>query len=159
MFTDIADSTALAERFGDEAWDRLLRRHDQVIRSAIAEQAGEEVKARGDGFFLAFADADQAIGAAVAIQRRLAAEREREASTPTVRIGIHQAEANRVGLDYLGRGVNLAARLGDAASAGEILVSAPTLATTRHDHTVLGKRTVELKGITAPVEAVSIGWS
>lgn len=158
MFTDIVDSTRLAEAVGDEVWDKLIRRHDQAVRAAVAEQAGEEVKATGDGFFLAFSDPDRAVEAAVAIQRRLGAQRQNEESALEVRIGIHQAEANRVGLDYAGTGVNQASRIGDAASSGEILVSAATLAAAKHHYAETGRRSVALKGISAPVDVVSIDW-
>jgi class 3 adenylate cyclase len=158
MFTDIVDSTRLAEVMGDAAWDQVTRIHDQLVRAAVAEQGGQEVKATGDGFFLAFADADEAIEAALAIQRRLAAHREAQGFVPTVRIGIHLAEASRVGLDYAGAGVNQAARIGGAANGDEILVSAGTLGEARHSYAEAGRRTVELKGISAPVEVVSIGW-
>jgi class 3 adenylate cyclase len=158
MFTDIVDSTRLAEVMGDAAWDQVTRIHDQLLRAAVAEQGGDEVKATGDGFFLAFADADEALEAAVAIQRRLAAHREAQGFVPTVRIGIHKAEANRVGLDYTGAGVNQASRIGGAAIGGEVLVSASTLGEARHAYTESGRRTVELKGISAPVEVVSIDW-
>jgi class 3 adenylate cyclase len=67
MFTDIVDSTRLAETLGDQAWDGLIRWHDRTLRAAVAEQGGEEVKATGDGFFLAFTDPDPAIEAAVTI--------------------------------------------------------------------------------------------
>lgn len=158
MFTDIVDSTRLAEAMGDAAWDQVTRTHDQLLRSAVAEQGGEEVKATGDGFFLAFANADEAVEAAIAIQRRLAAHREAHGFLPTIRIGIHQAEANRVGLDYTGVGVNQASRIGGAAAADEVLVSGATLASARHSYADSGRRTVELKGILAPVEVVSIDW-
>ena len=158
MFTDIVESTRLAETLGDEAWDKLQRWHDRTIRAAVAEQRGEEVKATGDGFFLAFGDADNAIEAAVAIQRRLAEHRDAEGFSPKVRIGIHQAEANRVGLDYAGTGVNQAARIGAAADGGEILVSASTLAGARRTFEERGRRTIELKGIPTPVEVASIEW-
>ena len=159
MFTDIVDSTRLGEVMGDEAWNRVTRTHDQVLRSAVAEQGGEEVKATGDGFFFAFADADQAIEAAVSIQRRLAAHRDAQGFVPAVRIGIHQAEVNRVGLDYTGSGVNQAARIGDAAEGGEVLVSAATLASARHSFSESGRRSVSLKGLSMPVEVVSVGWN
>ena len=71
---------------------------------------------------------------------------------------MHRAEANRAGLDYIGTGVNLAARVGAQAAGAEILVSAPTLAISRRTYTESGRRTVELKGISAPVEVVSIDW-
>lgn len=159
MFTDIVDSTRLAETLGDEAWDGIIRIHDRTLRAAVTEQRGEEVKATGDGFFLAFADADQAIEAAVTIQRRLADQRRAQGFALAVRIGIHGATANRVGLDYVGTGVNQAARIGAAADGGEILVSAATLASARHAFGERARRTVELKGIAAPVEVVSIAWS
>jgi class 3 adenylate cyclase len=159
MFTDIVDSTRLAETLGDEAWDGVIRAHDKTVRTAVAEQGGEEVKATGDGFFLAFADADQAIEAAVSIQRRLAEQRRAHGFALAVRIGIHGAEVNRVGLDYTGSGVNQASRVGAVADGGEILVSAPTLAGARHAFTERAHRTVELKGLSAPVEVVSIDWS
>ena len=158
MFTDVVDSTRLAEVMGDEAWDRIIRAHDQLVRSAVAEQAGEEVKARGDGFFLAFADADHAIEAAIGIQRRLAAHRDAQGFLPPVRIGIHQAEVNRVGLDYTGSGVNQAARIGDAADGGEVLVSAATLAAARHAYAEIARRSVTLKGVSAPADVISIEW-
>jgi class 3 adenylate cyclase len=156
MFTDIVDSTKLAETLGDETWDGVIRAHDKTLRAAVAEQGGEEVKATGDGFFLAFADADQAIEAAIAIQKRLSEQRRAQGFALTVRIGIHGAQANRVGLDYTGSGVNQASRIGAAADGGEILVSATTLAGGRHSFSERSRRTLELKGLAAPVEVVSI---
>ena len=158
MFTDIVDSTRLAEAMGDEAWDAVTRSHDRLMRAAAAEHRGEEVKATGDGFFFAFADADDAIRAAIAMQQRLAEQREAQAFAPAVRIGIHQAQANRVGLDYAGIGVNQAARIGAAAESGEILISASSLAAVRHPITEGGRRTVELKGLSEPVELVAVSW-
>jgi class 3 adenylate cyclase len=158
MFTDIVDSTRLAETLGDEAWDGIIRLHDRTLRAAVAEQGGEEVKATGDGFFLAFADANQAIEAAIAIQKRLSEQRRAQGFALTVRIGIHGAQANRVGLDYTGSGVNQASRIGAAADGGEILVSATTLARARHSFSERSRRTLKLKGLAAPVEVVSIDW-
>jgi class 3 adenylate cyclase len=158
MFTDIVDSTRLAEALGDEAWEGLRRWHDRMLRSAAAEHGGEEVKATGDGFFFAFADADHAIEAAVAMQRRMAEQRATQAFAPEVRIGIHHAEASRAGLDYHGIGVNLASRIAGAAGAGEVLVSAATLAAASHRFEVVGRRSEELKGISEPVEVVALGW-
>lgn len=159
MFTDIVDSTKLAETLGDEAWDGVIRMHDRTLRAAIAEQGGEEVKATGDGFFLAFAGVDQAIQAAVDIQKRLADQRRAQGFAVSVRIGLHGAQANRVGLDYTGSGVNQAARIGAAADGGEILVSASTLATAGLPFRERARRTAKLKGLSEPVEVVSIDWS
>ena len=158
MFTDIVDSTRLAETLGDETWDGVIRAHDRILRTAVAEQGGEEVKATGDGFFLAFADADQAIQAAIAIHKRLAEQRRVQGFALSVRIGIHGAQANRVGLDYTGSGVNQASRIGAEANGGEILVSASTLTAASLSFAERARRTVTLKGLAAPVEVVSIDW-
>lgn len=158
VFTDIVDSTRLAELVGDEAWARLIRWHDEALRAVVADNGGTEIKATGDGFFLAFDAVDRAIDAAVAIQRRLAEQRTAQGFAPTVRIGVHTAEAQQAGLDYIGTGVNQASRIGAAAGGDEILVSATSLAGTRRSFPELGRRTVELKGIAAPVEVVSIDW-
>ena len=157
-FTDIVDSTRLGEALGDAAWHAVLRRHDETVRSVVAEHGGEVVKHTGDGFFLAFGDASRAIEAMVTLQRRLAAHREREGFAPTVRVGIHAAEASRSGTDYVGTGVSLAARIGAAANGSEVLVSRSTVDTARRSFPVAAERTLELKGIAAPTDVVSIGW-
>ncbi|HEY8169958.1 MAG TPA: adenylate/guanylate cyclase domain-containing protein, partial [Candidatus Limnocylindria bacterium] len=157
-FTDIVDSTRLAATLGDEGWQSILRRHDEMVRRGVAEHGGEVVKHTGDGFFLAFGEPDRAIEALIELQRRLAAYREREGFAPTVRSGAHLAEATRSGTDYLGTGVTLAARIGGAANGSEILVSRAMLDMARRSFPEVEARTLELKGIDEPTEAVSIRW-
>jgi class 3 adenylate cyclase len=156
VFTDVVDSTRLAGTLGDEAWGTLLRWHDQTIRSIVAEHGGEEIKATGDGFFLAFGDVDLAIEASIAIQRRLAQHRLEQGFAPGVRIGLHRAEANRAGLDYIGSGVNQAARIAAQAGESEVLVSATSLDAARRPFREVGRRTLSLKGIDRPVDVVSV---
>lgn len=158
VFTDIVDSTRLAELVGDEAWDELIRWHDQALRAIVDQHGGEVIKATGDGFFLAFDEPDRAIETAIAIQRRLAEHRRSQGFAPGVRIGLHRAEANRSGLDYLGIGVNQAARIGAAAAGSEILASTGTLAASRRSGLSAERRVLELKGISEPVEVAAIDW-
>jgi class 3 adenylate cyclase len=158
IFTDIVDSTRLAELVGDAAWQELIRWHDQALRGIVDEHGGEVIKATGDGFFLAFDDPDRAIDTAIAIQRRLAEHRRSQGFAPRVRIGLHRAEANRSGLDYLGIGVNQAARIGAAAADSEILASSATLAASRRSGISVERRLLELKGISEPVEVAAIDW-
>ena len=56
LFTDIVDSTRTAERIGDRRWLDALRTHNAVIRAELPRHQGVEVKARGDGFMLAFVE-------------------------------------------------------------------------------------------------------
>ena len=128
MFTDIVGSTNLAEAIGDEAWERVLRWHDDALRTVIAEGGGTIVNTTGDGFFAAFRSARQGVDTAIAIQRALVAGRDTVFVVPSVRIGLHTAEATVRGSDYSGKGVHVAARVGALAGGGEILATAAVLA-------------------------------
>lgn len=75
---------------------------------------------------------------------------------PSVRIGVHAADARRVGDNYRGRGVHEAARIGALAGAGDIVASAETAAAA--NATVSDARTVELKGVSEPVDVVTVDW-
>ena len=157
LFTDIVDSTRLLETLGDEKWRRLLARHDELIREAITDKGGEVVKQTGDGFFASFEGQKAAVAAAVAIQRALAAE----IVAPDVRIGAHAGAAFRTNAesnDYGGQGVHVAARIGAAAGAGEILVSAETMDGIGSSYRVSEPRLETLKGVDAPVEVVAVDW-
>ncbi len=158
MFTDICRSTDLMEAMGDEAWEILLQWHDKKLRSLFEQHSGEEIKHSGDGFFIAFPAPSDAAECAVAIQRALDEHRRTAGFAPQVRIGFHQGEARRRGSDYFGRGVNIAARIGAQGEAGEILASSQTLAACGDGYETSEPRTVHLKGISEPVEIVSVGW-
>jgi class 3 adenylate cyclase len=157
MFTDIVRSTALIEVIGDEAWMYLLRWHDQTLRSHFATHAGEEVKRTGDGFFVVFDDAASAIACAIAIQRALARHRRDHGFAPLIRIGLHQAEVISIDADYCGKGVHEAARIGALAGASEILASAP-LVRCAGDTRASGPHAVTPRGLSHPVEVVTIEW-
>jgi class 3 adenylate cyclase len=157
MFTDIVGSTNLAELLGNESWERLLRWHDDALRTLFARSGGEVVNSTGDGFFVAFDSARPGIECAVAIQRALVEHRRISGFAPSVRIGLHAAEANRRGEDYSGMAVHVAARVAALAEGGEIVATTETLAeagevpaSSPHD--------ASLKGVTEPVNVASVVW-
>ena len=156
MFTDIVGSTNLVEVMGDEAWETLLRWHDQTLRGLFVAHQGEEVVATGDGFFVGFDSPDAAVTCAVAIQRTLAEHRVKHGFAPQVRIGLHASDATQVGTNFRGKGVHEAARIAALAGGGEILASTDTVAGTRFSFG--GARHETLKGITEPVEVVTVEW-
>ncbi len=156
MFTDIVKSTNLLEAMGDEAWQGLLRWHDETLRSLFATHRGEEVTATGDGFFVAFESPEEAVGCAVAIQRRLADQRKTQGFAPQVRIGLHAAGATQVGQNFTGKGVHEAARIAGLAEGGQILASRETAAGGRFE--VSDPRSVDIRGIAEPIEVVSVSW-
>jgi class 3 adenylate cyclase len=155
MFTDIVKSTNLLEVLGDEAWNQLLRWHDQTLRSLFVAHHGEEVVTTGDGFFVGFDSPDAALACAVAIQRTLAEHRAQHGFAPQVRIGVHAADATQVGRNFTGKGVHEAARIAALADGGEILISTHTATP---QFTLSDTRSVTLKGIAEPMEIASVVW-
>ncbi len=65
LLTDIEGSTRLLQRLGDD-YVSALAQHHRLMRRAIAEAGGTEVKTEGDSFFVVFPDASAGISAAVA---------------------------------------------------------------------------------------------
>lgn len=157
LFTDICGSTSLVDAIGDDAWLELVEWHDRTLRSLFGEHGGEEIDHAGDGFFVAFAEPGSALGCAIAIQRTLAEHRRRNGFAPSVRIGVHAADARRVGRAYRGRGIHTAARIGAVAGENEIVASCETAETGRVGFD--NRRSVELKGLSAPVEVVTVHWT
>lgn len=158
LFTDIVGSTELLSVIGDEAWSRLLRWHDQLLRDLFAAHGGEEVHHAGDGFFVAFRSAAEAAACATAVQRGLAEHRERSGFAPQVRIGLHSASARRDAGGYEGQGVHQAARIAGAAAGGEILASLSALEGVTGER-VLEERRLRLKGIRDEVPVAVIDWT
>src|SRR5262249_49108476 len=103
-----------------------LAHHDAILRNAVVSHAGYVVKTTGDGMHAVFVTARDAVGAAVAGQRALAAERWGATGPLRVRMGIHTGEAQRREGDYYGTVLNRAARLTSVASGGQIVVSQAT---------------------------------
>jgi class 3 adenylate cyclase len=154
VFCDIVDSTRLCEVLGDDAWDVVLRWFERLVRTTADDHRGEVVKGEGDGCFLAFDDAGRAVAFARRLQEGLAAHRQEQGFAPTVRIGLHRGEAVARDRDWFGTAVNVAARICAAAEPGGILASAASVT----DGAALGgePRAVELRGLGAPVDVVTI---
>jgi class 3 adenylate cyclase len=155
MFTDIVGSTSLVEALGDEAWDTLLRWHDATLREVFTVEGGREIATTGDGFFVGFDSPEQAVAAAIAIQRRLAEHRQKAGFAPQVRIGLHASDAQQVGTNFRGKGVHEAARIAGVAKGGEIIAS---LATVGEGYRSASVRSEALKGLSEPIEVVTVDW-
>src|SRR5919204_7026406 len=121
MFTDIEGSTNLVEALGDEAWQGVLRLHNETLRASFAEHKGQEITSTGDGFFVGFDSPDEALACAVAIQRRLDEHRRTAGFAPKVRIGLHASGATQVGTDFTGKGVHEASRIAALAEGNQIV--------------------------------------
>ena len=119
LFTDIEGSTDLARQLG-AAFGPARSEHRRVLREAFDARGGHEIDTAGDGFFVAFGRAGDAVAAAVDAQRELADSRLR------LRMGLHTAEPYLDEEGYVGVGVNRAARICAAGHGGQILLSNAT---------------------------------
>ncbi len=153
LFTDIEGSTRLLHQLGDE-YGAMLADHRRVLRAVWDRYEGIEVGTEGDSFFVAFADAESAVEAAIAAQRALAAHpwpSDAGAGGVRVRIGLHTGEPRIDQGDYWGVDVHYASRIGAAANGGQILASHATRALdARHEFESLGEHS--LKDFIAPRE-------
>jgi len=120
LFTDLASSTALTQRLGDAKAQELVRAHNQIVREALTTQGGTEIKHTGDGIMASFPTASGALECALAIQRGVAQHAD---SDLQVHIGLNAGEPVAEESDLFGTSVQLARRICDHASSGQILVS------------------------------------
>ncbi|MCB9176112.1 MAG: tetratricopeptide repeat protein [Caldilineae bacterium] len=126
LFTDVVGSTRLWET-QPEPMRSALARHDRLLRAAIEARQGHVFKTVGDAFCAAFGRADDALGAALAIQRGLASEPEGEGALRLqVRTALHTGMADERDGDYFGQHLNRCARLLDAGHGQQILLSRVT---------------------------------
>src|SRR5262249_21127966 len=132
LFTDIEGSTRLLQQLDDHYPD-VLEEHQRLLRAAIREWSGYEISTEGDSFFLVFQRAVDAVAAAVAAQRALAAHSWPHGAALPVRMGLHTGEPALGGGNYVGLDVHRAKRVCDAGHGGQILLSQVTKALVEHE--------------------------
>jgi class 3 adenylate cyclase/tetratricopeptide (TPR) repeat protein len=163
LFTDLVGSTQLAERHGDHAAEEVRRAHFGLLRDALTEHGGQEVKSVGDGQMAVFPSAVDAVACATDFQRAVDRYNRRPGTSHQleVRVGLHVGEPIREGDDYYGTTVNVASRLCNAANGGQILASdvVRALARTQSSAQFLRLDVIELKGIEEPVEPYEVVWT
>jgi adenylate cyclase len=122
LFTDLVGFSDWALEAGDEAALELLSRVGDTEQKAVSDNQGAVVKRLGDGAMAVFGHAEQAVSAALEAQK-MVRKLKVEGHRPKLRAGVHQGRPRKVRGDFLGVDVNIAARVGDAAKGGEVLVS------------------------------------
>jgi class 3 adenylate cyclase len=161
LFTDIVESTSLTQKIGDEAAMEMVDLHDSVVREALKDLGGREVKHTGDGIMASFVSAAGAVKCAARVQNELAKHSRTNADRPIqVRVGIAAGEPVERDNDLFGATVQLASRLCAHAAAEQILVS-NVVAELCHGKVLqfqdLGQ--VSLKGFEHPVRAHAVPWA
>jgi class 3 adenylate cyclase len=160
LFTDVVGSTELSQRLSAEAADEVRRGHFSILRQAIAESGGTEVKNLGDGLMVVFGSASAALACAVAMQQGVERDNWEREHSVGLRVGLSGGEVSRENDDYFGDPVVEAARLCATCESGQILVADIVRATagrrSRHECRLLGE--LSLKGLSDPVDTVEVLW-
>ncbi|BDX32424.1 adenylate and guanylate cyclase catalytic domain-containing protein [Mycobacterium antarcticum] len=127
VFTDLVGFSDWSLRAGDDAALKMLRRVTQVAEPPLLKAGGRIVKRMGDGAMVVFPEPSNAVAA---VLDALEAVKTVEVGgyTPVMRAGIHTGRPQRIGSDWLGVDVNVAARVMDRATRGGLIVSNTTLA-------------------------------
>jgi adenylate cyclase len=159
VFTDLVNFSTWALRAGDDDTLQLLRDVAAAIEPPVKRHHGEVVKRLGDGMMATFLSPQEAFDAIVEANENLRSV-SADGYRPKIRAGMHTGNPRKLGGDYLGIDVNIAARVAQKASAGEILASQSTVALLDPDTvTARRKRTFALmrvKGVPDELEVYAV---
>ncbi len=162
LFTDIEGSTDLGSKTGDHSAHRVVRAHDEIVRSRVLEHGGREIKSLGDGLMVAFTSARRAVACAIDIKQGLDRAREEAPEDfAAVRIGLNAGEVIMEGGDLFGSAVSAASRITAQARGQQILVSdvVKTLVGKMPEASFRDLGPVELKGFEEPLRLFEVLWA
>ena len=176
---DIADSTALVERMGDQNAANIIRKHDRLARALIEQHHGREID-KTDGFLLLFDRPIQAVAFAIDYQRGLKHLSAAEGTVLRARVGIHMGDVviwenspedvsrGAKPIEVEGLVKPLAARFAQLALPQQTLVSYAAAGIARRAQRELGAETAgrvhwkehgryRFKGLPEPMEVMEVG--
>ncbi|WP_431309359.1 adenylate/guanylate cyclase domain-containing protein [Gordonia sesuvii] len=155
LFTDLVGFSTWALDVGDEQVLRLLASVNEVTESVVSARGGSIVKQLGDGTMAVFLDGTEAIEAAYEAICGVSALTI-DGYRPQLRAGLHTGTPRSVGDDFIGVDVNIAARVADAAGAGELLVSDATLQSADASRYSSRRRRFKAKGVPRELEVYAV---
>jgi adenylate cyclase len=156
LFTDLVDFSDFALEAGDEAALDLLREVGKAIEPPVRDHGGDVVKRLGDGMLAVFPEPEEALAAVLEARTRLA-ELTADDYRPRIRAGLHVGRPRKLGGDYLGIDVNIAARVAEEAGADELLVSDRALTELDTDSlNAKRKRRFKVKGVPKDLTVYSV---
>ncbi|PPR77406.1 MAG: hypothetical protein CFH06_01297, partial [Alphaproteobacteria bacterium MarineAlpha3_Bin5] len=160
LFTDIAGSTAITQKLGDAGAQELVRSHNKIVRDALHQFGGREIKHTGDGIMASFNQASYSIEAAIMMQRGTAAHNLANPKLPLhLKIGINSGEPIQEDNDLFGTMVQLSARIVDKAQGDEILVSETVRGICAgKDYNFQNRGTFPMKGFAGDLKLYDVPW-
>jgi class 3 adenylate cyclase len=163
LITDMKAFSRMTEDLGSKETARLVQRHRDLCLPLIEQAGGHGKSTGGDGLLAAFETPGAAVGAAVAMQRALAAYNAARSGEDEilVRAGIASGEVvlDKGGKPFLGDALNKAARVMSLADGGQVFTTKDDLAdTAKADYGAVSHGQFRLKNISQPVEIVEVLW-
>jgi adenylate cyclase len=147
-FLDLSGFTRLTQERGDAEAAALAERLNRIVQRIAVAHGGRAVKWLGDGVMFHFPDPAEGVVAAIEMVDVL-----REEGLPRAHVGLHAGPVVLQEGDFYGQTVNLAARIGEFARAGEVLVSRPVVdAASDRSVTFEAIGPIELKGVAGTVD-------
>lgn len=162
LFTDMVGSTDMTQARGDQAAQHIVRRHNSIVRGALSEFSGKEIKHTGDGIMAAFASAANGVEACIAIQKAIAKHNENNPEQELhLRIGINAGEPIEEEDDLFGSTVQLAARVCAKTGTDEIYCTnvVRELSAGNRELVFVEKGMFEMKGFKDPIALFQVTWS
>lgn len=162
MFTDMVGSTDLASKHGDYAAQEVLKTHDLIVRTALTNFEGKEIKHLGDGIMASFKDPDLAMQAGIEIHKRVEGNNKAGPEYPFhLRVGLHIGEPIKKGDDLFGSAVQLAARICNYTDGGKLAISRELrdIFGERPVYTFLDQGEQKLKGFEDPQQIFEVDWT
>jgi class 3 adenylate cyclase len=162
FISDIANSSELIQRLGDEEAQDLIQEHNRIVRMAFRLHLGVELQHTGDGFIASFDSAAQALRCAIRLQQELQVRRLGPPDSPLrVRVGLHQGEPLLEEGRLFGVAMHTAARICGAGEGGEILISGDARTAVGSDESFASEDLgpVQLRGIFEPVSLHRVHWA
>ena len=160
LFTDMVGSTDMTQAKGDQAAQVIVRRHNSIVRAALNEYGGKQVKHTGDGIMASFPSPASAVEATVAIQRACAANNARFPDQELhLRIGINAGEPIQEEEDLFGATVQLAARVCAAAGTDQIFCTNVVRELSGGKAAFKSRGAVALKGFSEKMTLYEVSWN
>ena len=160
LFADIAESTSLFEKHGDEAARNAISSVLDVLLKEAEKHQGNLVKTIGDEIMCTFPKANHALLAAIEMQNSVSGNFVLGNHPIEIRVGFHYGDVIEEQGDVFGDAVNVAARMTGYAKKGQVITNSITfkscLLPPFLTHRSLGKSKV--KGKLLPVEIIEILW-
>ena len=128
VFADVVGSTQLYDKFGDTKASETVALCLEIMKDATYQFGGTVIKTIGDEVMSTFASVDEAMSAAVLMQKRIAADNKKDDRIPvSIRIGCHFGPVVQEQNDIFGAAVHTANRMTSQAKARQIVISGGTV--------------------------------